>query len=237
MRVSNFLTVLFRSVLIVSAVFQVTACVHVPPTIAHTHVGHAITAFDGTPNEKGLFAVAEDRADDALQHAEVAIRDTNSINDIKTQINAVVTATGVDNFGLKLALDESAKHIEFAGSVEDASANVRSFAPEFRTAVDSVLDRCDLVVLLGNDVAKAASLQEARVLAQQIHKLASVNVYGDGNDPGITQLRKMLDRMVENEDPPYVTVDRWYLFHLVRLPNCENCWAWRKWANSSNRGY
>ena len=38
------------------------------------------------------------------------------------------------------------------------------------------------------------------------------------------KLREMLDAIIRNEVPPYTPVDRWYLFHLVRLPDCDNCW-------------
>lgn len=38
------------------------ACVARPPTIAHVHIGHAITAVHVTPDHKGYLEVAEQRA-------------------------------------------------------------------------------------------------------------------------------------------------------------------------------
>jgi hypothetical protein len=35
----------------------------------------------------------------------------------------------------------------------------------------------------------------------------------------LTQLRGQLLAMIARENPPYRTVDEWYLFNLVRLPN------------------
>ncbi|MCR9261593.1 MAG: hypothetical protein NXH95_17890, partial [Pseudomonadaceae bacterium] len=80
---------------------------------------------------------------------------------------------------------------------------------------------------------------DRELLAGKIAQLVGDIQQGSTQDGqvGVRQLREMLDAMVSNEQPPYVTVDQWYLFHLVRLPKCDNCWAWRKWANSGNRGY
>ncbi len=214
------------------------ACSHQSPTIAHTHIGHAITAFDGTPGEKSLFAVAEERAQDALTGAEAAARANQDLSTIKRQIEVVVDATRGDGYGLKHALFESVKHINFAANAEDASDNVKRGAQRFEAAADGVLNRCDLISLLANDVLVTNSLDEGRVLAGQINQLAATNLGASNSaEVGVVQLRALLDDMINSEDPKYETVDRWYLFHLVRLPNCNSCWAWRKWANSSNRGY
>lgn len=226
-----------RIVIILTIGLLGTACSHQPPTIAHTHIGHAITAFDGTPDEQGLFTIAEDRANTALEHAKAAASEQSSLAQIKYRIDQVLIASGREDFGLRRTIDEAANHITYASTVDDASANVRATAPRIREMSDAVLERCDLILLLGQDVATTDSLDEARLLAEQIEVLAMANVAGDDDGPGIEQIRSVLDDMVNSENPAYVTVDRWYLFHLVRLPNCDTCWAWRKWANSSNRGY
>ena len=227
-----------KSMIAVSCLLLLTACAHKPPTIAHTHIGHAVTAFDGTPGEKGLFVIAEERARDALRHAEGAASADADLDGIKQQMQEVVEAYRGDEFGVKHAMDEAVKHIEFASTSQDASGNVRNAAEEIRVAADGILNRSDLILLLGNDVMGATSVDEGRLLAQQIRQLAEINVNCDASEQsGVVQVRKMIDEMIASEDPEYVTVDRWYLFHLVRLPDCDTCWAWRKWANSSNRGY
>ncbi len=228
----------FKPLLAVILMLAMTACTHKPPTIAHTHIGHAITAFDGTPGEKGLFTVAEERAIEAVTQAEAAAREGNDLGEIKIYVQAVVEAYGSEDFGIKQAMNEAARHIEFAATSEDASSNVQRAAREVRTAADDVLNRCDLVILLGNDVLNTLSLNEGQLLAQKIRDLARINVDGgSAGEYGVKQIRTLIDEMIDAEDPAYVTVDRWYLFHLVRLPNCDTCWAWKKWANSSNRGY
>ena len=42
--------------------------------------------------------------------------------------------------------------------------------------------------------------------------------------------------MIGREKPPYVTVDQWYLFNLVRLPNGK--WVFDKFGRGGNiEGY
>ena len=79
-------------------ILAMTACAHKPPTIAHTHIGHAVTAFDGTPEEKGLFTVAEERALEALAHAAAASRENNDLDEIKEHVQAVVEAYRSEDF-------------------------------------------------------------------------------------------------------------------------------------------
>ena len=85
-------------------------------------------------------------------------------------------------------------------------------------------------MLLGKDVAASKSLKEASVLVGELQKAALANVEGDDSngtgvkgsvpaDYGMAQLRAQLQAMIARENPPYRTVDEWYLFNLVRLPN------------------
>jgi len=233
-----------KIVLLAVSCVLMTACAHVPPTIAHTHIGHAITGFDGAPEEKGLFTVAEERAQEIVKHADAASRETNDLNSLKQHVQTVIDKTNSDEYGLRHSLEHAVRHIDFAANSVDASANVKQAAPEIAAAAGEVLKRCDLIALLGSDVLATESLNEGQLLTEQIRQLAQTNLSGgvaaDGagaTENGVIQVRARLDRMIDSENPPYVTVDRWYLFHLVRLPNCDSCWAWRKWANASNRGY
>jgi len=48
----------------------------------------------------------------------------------------------------------------------------------------------------------------------------------------LLQLRKELEGIIAREKPPYVTVDQWYLFNLVRLPNGK--WVFDKFGRGGN---
>jgi predicted butyrate kinase (DUF1464 family) len=206
------------------------ACIVHPPTIAHVHIGHAVTAVHVTPGHEGYLAVAELRAKEAYDSAKSANADADLLQ-LKVHVAAAVAATdSQENFGVRQSVTMAANHISFAATSADASANVIRFAPTFATDTAAVVGRCDYIGLLGKDVASSASLKEASVLAQEILDLARANVEGAvskgdaaaGSAPsnyGVVQLRAEVQAMISRESPPYRTVDQWYLFNLVRLPN------------------
>ena len=206
------------------------ACMIRPPTIAHVHIGHAVTAVHVTPGHEGYLSVAELRANEAYDAAKSANGDADLLR-LKAHIAAAVQATdSQDNFGVRQSVTMAANHISFAATSADASANVIRFAPAFATDTAAVVERCNYIDLLGKDVASSASLKEASLLTGEILKLARANVEGNdsnsddagGSAPskyGVVQLRAEVQAMLARETPPYRTVDQWYLFNLVRLPN------------------
>ena len=163
---------------------------------------------------------------------------------MKTQVAAaVIAADDPDNFGLKQSLIMAANHISFAATSADASDNVIRFAPEFKDDIAVVIGRCDYIVLLGKDVAAAKSMREATLLVHEIVKTAQANVQGDDShgtgvrgsipaDYGMVQLQDSLHAMIAREHPAYRTVDEWYLFNLVRLPNGR--WVFDKLGRGGN---
>ena len=213
-----------------SCLAGLSACSVHPPTIAHVHIGHAVTAVHVTPGHEGYLSVAELRAKEAYDSAKSANADADLLQ-LKVHIAAAVTATdSQDNFGVRQSVMMAANHISFAATSADASANVMRFAPTFATDTAAVVERCNYIGLLGKDVASSASLQEASVLAQEILNLARANVEGEASKGdaaaglassryGVVQLRAEVQAMIARESPPYRTIDQWYLFNLVRLPN------------------
>ena len=218
--------------MIVAGIFLVagTGCVSHPPTIAHVHVGHAVTGVHVTPGQKGYFQQAEERARAAAEKAR-ATSASQDLAEIKGFAAAIIAATeSKEQFGLKHALVMAANHITFAATSPDASVNLQQSAPVFARNITRVVERCELIALLGKDVEASASVPEATVLAAEIYKLAAANLDGEDSDGdgkpgstpaeyGVAQLRVELDALVARENPPYRTVDQWYLFNLVKLPN------------------
>jgi hypothetical protein len=141
----------------------------------------------------------------------------------------------------------ASNHISFAATSPDASANVQKSAPEFARDTVRVVERCELIDLLGKDVAASTSLAEAQLLAGEIAALAKANLEGDDADKdgvvggkpaefGMKQLSAQLDGIIGRESPPYQTVGQWYLFNLVKLPN--GVWVFDKLGRGGNiEGY
>jgi hypothetical protein len=218
-------------------------CTSRPPTIAHVHIGHAITGVHVTPNQEGYLVTAERRAGQTVEFARLAAS-SSDLAEIKKNVAAAVKATNSDDdFGVKQAIVMAANHITFAATSDDASVNVQRAAPKFASDVTRVVERCELIVLLGKDVASSTSAKDASVSVAELGKLAQANVAGDdsngdgvvGSAPseyGLLQLRKELEAMIARESPPYVTVPQWYLFNLVRLPNGR--WVFDKLGRGGN---
>ena len=227
----------------VAILLLVCACAARPPTIAHVHIGHALTGVHVTPGHKGYLLVAERRAAEALDWAGKAQHDTD-LAALKLHMIQVLKATdSADDFGLKQSLILAANHINFAATSPDASANLQSSAPQFAASIPAVIQRCDTISLLAKDIDASHSLTEATVLGGEIFKLADANVRGadpEGSgtrgyappDYGMSQLRGQLEAMIARENPPYRTVDEWYLFNLVRLPNGR--WVFDKLSRGGN---
>jgi hypothetical protein len=218
-------------------------CTSRPPTIAHVHIGHAITGVHVTPNQEGYLVTAERRAGQTVELARLAAS-SNDLAEIKKNVAAAVKATdSADDFGVKQAIVMAANHITFAATSDDASINVQRSAPKFASDITRVVERCELIVLLGKDVASSASAKDAAVSVAELGKLAQANVGGEDSDGdgvvgsapseyGLLQLRKELEAMIARENPPYVTVPQWDLFNLVRLPNGR--WVFDKLGRGGN---
>ncbi len=246
--------------IILPALLMLSGCATHAPTISHTHIGHAMTGWVDTPNQAGLFVVAENAAQTAVQAAEEATASQVSLSQIKSKITKVISSTNhafiasksasdKRRYSVKEALTEAARHIIFAANSPDASANIKRLAPQFSGNARFVINRCDLIAALGNEILNSNSSEEAIIISQELLKLVRANL--DGNDSngdgaigsapeefGLKQLRAELQTMIDREDPPYRTVDSWYLFNLVKLPSGD--WIFRKLgvgASGQSSGY
>ena len=220
-----------------------SGCVTRPPTIAHVHLGHALTGVHVTPNRDGYLLLADTRAKEAYAAAQQAAAG-KTLDEVKTGVAGVLAATSSEeNFGLKQSVVLAANHVSFAATSDDASANVQRSAPVFAHDIARVVERCELIALLGKDVASGKSQQEAAVVVEEIVKLTQANLQGEDSDRdgtvgstpaeyGMQQLRAAFDVMIARENPPYRTVDQWYLFNLVRLPGGR--WVFDKLNRGGN---
>lgn len=234
----------YIAVLLTAFLITETGCTVKRPTMAHTHIGHALAGWVDTPGKEGLFIVAENKARQALDAAKSAAAESKDMALIKQHLKDVITATSPVQpsggktvvYGVKQALTGAVGHLTFAAASDDATANVRQFAPRFEGDAAAVLDRCDLITALSKDVINSRSMEETRLLAAEVVKLTRSNLFGadaDGDGKigakpaefGLKQLRQEIEAMLAREDPPYTNVSRWYLFNMVRLP--DGRWMFR----------
>ncbi len=236
--------------LLIAAILAMAGCASRAPTIAHVHIGHAMTGWYETPNKEGLFVLAEKKAGESLKYAQAAADGSRDLKRIKTNIaraGMLCDGEAMGNepkaqYGVKQALAGAVSHITYAATSLDATANTRAFADGFATNAAGVMDRCDLITALSSDIGGTESVEEAGLLAPEIEKLAHANLHGEdldgdgivgsyANEYGLAQLRRDIESMIAREDPPYTTVNKWYLFNLIRLP--DGSWIFRKRQTTS----
>lgn len=224
-----------------------TGCSTTTPTIAHVHVGHAITGAHDTPGNIGYFTLAEQQSEKVVALASRAAQPGQALSTVKGQIAELTRLVNDQKpYSMAEAVAEAASHISYAANSDDASANVKAGATKFNAAIDGIAFRSNLIKLYASDVAVSDSTDEVMALATEINKMARANHNGEDTDGdgtigsssreyGIVQLRTELDDLIARENPPYTTVERWYLFNLIRLPNGN--WMFRKSNSKSGPGY
>lgn len=206
-------------------------CGRTLPLISHAHVGHALTAWRDTPDEQGLFVVAEQEITIAWRDAQSARQASSTIarNDLARVIRALDPQPPDTGYGGIRALTGAASHLEFSSTSEDASQNIRQGAEVFTKQAAVVIENLKLAVDIAR-LAQTSSDAELSGLTAEIEKiidrsLNGVDVDGDGSigntaeEIGLKQMRQQLLAMLSRENPPYHPIGRPYLLGLVRLPN------------------
>lgn len=203
------------------------------PTIAHVHVGHAITGWKKTPGQKGLFVFAEEMGEKGLADANTITLQDSDLAMVKELTRALINDIdpGVldpdsTDYGLKNSLSQAVHHLIFAAKSDDASKNVIDFAGQFKEKAAVILNRCDLIVVIGQGVLGAESMIEAKVFTDELLQLAQMNIIGSGDEPGLEQLRVEITAMLDREDPPYQPVATRYLFGIIQLPDGKWAFSW-----------
>ena len=213
----------------VAALAVAGGCTTTAPTIAHTHIGHAITGWQTTPDNAGLLVTAENEAAAMLKEARRAATPGNDLAQTKDAVRgalhaldpALVRGGGAGlGFGLLPAVQQTISHMEFAAESDDVSRNVRDSVPGIAVRSDEIIGRCEEVRVLGQAVMSSASSAESATLAAEILTLSEDISDGSASGTyGLAQMRAEIEAMIGRESPRYTTVKTWYLLNLVRLPS------------------
>lgn len=236
-------TMRFLSYLAVACLLGVlmTGCVRLP-LVSHAHVGHALTAWGDTPNQEGLFVVAEKETKTAFK-AVLSAQTDQTLEKAQRHIGTVIHALNPDlhlqgaglGYGAIRALGGVIDHINFAAQSDDASQNVINSAATFSVHARPVLDRLKLAAETAR-LAERSRGTEFAGLTEELQGmldqcLHGADLDGDGiiggtpEEFGLTQLRNEISVMLRSEDPPYHPLGRKYVLGLIRLPNGQ--WAYK----------
>ena len=215
--------------------FLLVGCGRTLPLISHAHVGHALSAWRDTPDEQGLFVVAEQEITIAWQQAQAARQTsaTGARKHVAGVIHALdpekqATGPGLGYGGIR-ALTGAANHVEFASTSDDASRNIVKGAEAFVKQTAVVIENLKLAVDVAI-LAQKSSDAELSGLTAELEQIINRSLNGtdvDGNGSigntteefGLMQIRQQLEEMLARENPPYQPISRRYLLGLVKMPS------------------
>ena len=162
-------------------------------SMVHTHIGHVMTKFQGTPNEQGLLPTALAEAKIAAQHAALAAKTPDNLDAMKLHAGHIIHAVDPSvemkgpglGYGVKRAAAGAAQHIQLAAKVEGASKNVQTHSAHVAASANNVVTRADEIVALAQKIRAAISPADAAALVSQLNMLAQELVAGmDANKDG-----------------------------------------------------
>lgn len=220
-----------RALLGVAGLGGLAGCVSVsPPSLAHVHVGHALSGWSDTPQRQGLLVVARQDARVALEHAEFAVQGARNLAAVRLHLSHVRHALAPQlepggpgsGYGLLRALGGAAEHLGYAREVPDVSAALKAGLPGVLEALQVLRRDAQLLELLARDGRGSVDPGQALAYAQEAQGRAQSLV------TRLERAQQRLDALLAAEQPPYRTVAQRYLFGIVRLPNGD-------WAFSSER--
>ena len=230
---------LVLAISVIPGVVLTAGCSTTLPSMAHVHVGHALTGWMNTPEQKGLFVTAEEYADRIATTSISASDGANEDNfralrisglDILNLIGARETVFEAEQYTFLSAFEETRSHLGFSLESEDASANLRSGMAGFLANSETILARTEALVAKAEALADETDWQTAETVAREIRELAVQNLEGEdinnngvigdsAEEYGLRQLRDDLSAVLNRELPPYAAIEQRYLFGIVRLPD------------------
>ena len=169
------------------------AVVKVPAGNVGVHIGHIVNSFGDTPDKKGLFAVAEQEARTAAQHATLGARQPGNLDALKLHAGHVINALDPSivamgpglGYGLKKAASGIMTHIDLAAKDSAASANVKVHATHITASAKTTLDRVEKAISLAQRIQSSTSAPDAAALMTQLVSLTAQLQPGfDANSDG-----------------------------------------------------
>ena len=162
--------------LAVLSLLGAAGCVSRPPTIAHVHIGHAITGVHVTPNQEGYLVTAERRGREAVEFSRIAAA-SNDLAVIKQNVAGAVKATdSEDDFGVKQAIVMAAITLPSPRPPMTPVSTCNKRRRIFAAHITRVVERCELIVSARQGCRSRAPRQGGSVSVAELGKLTRANV-------------------------------------------------------------
>jgi hypothetical protein len=147
--------------------------------MAEVHIGHVVNAFKDTPQQQGLLPTALEEAKIAIQHAALAAKSPDSVDQMKRHAGHVIHAVDPTvemkgpglGYGVKKAAAGIAQHIELAAKAEGAAPAVKTNAIYVSAYANNVVKWSNEVVELAQQIMAASTPAEAARLTSDLTTL------------------------------------------------------------------
>jgi len=185
---------------------------------AHKHIGHVMTGWNDTPENKGLLPTAIAEAMVADKHAGFAASKLDDLKWMQTHalhvlhaIDPTATAKGPGlGYGASRAAAGAAKHIEFAAGSDGASDNVKLHATHVAASANNAVERSGLILIEIEKVGSATTAAQAaphvvRIKELTTRLLAGFDADGDGKiswkpgEGGLSTAKQHMGFMMKGE--------------------------------------
>ncbi|MEE9318999.1 MAG: hypothetical protein V3U76_01000 [Granulosicoccus sp.] len=219
------------------------------PTISHIHIGHALTGWPQTPNKRGLLVTAELSSVAAATNSDLFLQATRNGNfeNAKKYLKEVVLNVDpalldpsfAEDYGLRKSAAQAITHLRLASEVDDASTNVQRTITQTNIKASQIIDRADELTAFLDAGLKSEDILELEIIAEEVNRTLLSIAGGPeiASGYGLFELREDIEKMVAREDPPYQTVESWYLFNLVKLPDGQWGFSSRRSRGAAGVGY
>jgi hypothetical protein len=191
------------------------------PTPAQIHIGHVMSAINGTPGGVGLLTILAEEADVASRHAELAVSDLSSLESIQLHVHHVRHAVDPSTeekgpgkgYGVLKAAEGVVTHIQLAAHSSGATDKIQQHATHVAASAGNVVNWSKEILAESEKVSKATSAEEAAPAARKIEQLTKyildgLDSNGDGRvswepgEGGIAQVRQHMELMTSGEARP-----------------------------------
>lgn len=239
--INQFKLVSYLALCLLTAVGCSAAITKKSPPISHIHVGHALTGWVATPGKKGLLTTAELESKIVLDNALKAANSktlsqkklymSNALHAVDPKTQSQGPGKG---YGLTRSISESIAHIQYAADSDDASVNIKRTVPTIVKNAQKIASSSNQLKVFGQAALNSSTMSEMNALTNEFLTTAK-NINNGGTTLGtysLKQFKQDIQAMVNKEQPAYTTVDSYYLFNLIRLPNGK--WGFSSKANDKS---
>lgn len=181
---------------------------------AEVHIGHVVNAFKDTPQQQGLLPTALAEAKIAIQHAALAAKSPDNIEQMKQHAGHVIHAVDPTvemkgpglGYGVKKAAAGIAQHIELAAKAEGAAPAVKTNAIYVSAYANNVVKWSTEVVELAQQIraattptAAASLMSDLTTLTEQLNTgLAAVGKFDAQG--GLQQIQQRMEQLKKPSD-------------------------------------